>query len=58
MFVDLKAAFDSVDRGGLVNAMRERVVREGLVTRVEEMVRVTKSMVKVGGGNRRGFLGN
>lgn len=30
MFVDLKAAFDSVDRGKLMEAIRERGIRKGL----------------------------
>lgn len=33
MFVDLKAAFDSVDRGKLVEAMRERGIRIELIDR-------------------------
>lgn len=37
MFIDLKAAFDSVDRKELARAMRERGVREELVVRVSEM---------------------
>ncbi|XP_076659971.1 uncharacterized protein LOC143363245 [Halictus rubicundus] len=48
-FVDLKAAFDSVDREVLVKALRERGVREGLVVRCEEMLRETRSKVRVGG---------
>lgn len=32
MFVDLKAAFDSVDRGVLGEAMRSRGIREDLIT--------------------------
>ena len=32
-FIDLRAAFDSVDRGKLSEAMRERGVREGLINR-------------------------
>jgi retron-type reverse transcriptase len=48
VFVDLKAAFDSVDRNVLIRAMRERGVREGLVRKVEEMLRETKSRVRVG----------
>lgn len=55
MFVDLKAAFDSVDRGILIRAMRERGVREGLVERVEEMLRETRSRVRVGGKVGSGF---
>jgi len=46
LFIDLKAAFDSVDRGVLVGAMRERGVREGLVKRVEEVLKETKSKVR------------
>jgi len=37
LFIDLKAVFDSVDRGVLIEAMRERGIREGLVSRVEEV---------------------
>ena len=48
MFVDMKAAFDSVDRGVLVRAMRERGVREGLVRRCEEVVGETICRVRVG----------
>jgi len=36
VFVDLRAAFDSMDRVILLKAMRERRVREGLVERVAE----------------------
>lgn len=36
MFVDLRAAFDSMDRGELIKAMRKRRVREGLIERIEE----------------------
>lgn len=42
MFIDLKAAFDSIDRGVLVKAMEERGVRGGVIRRIEEMVRETK----------------
>ncbi|XP_071579341.1 uncharacterized protein [Temnothorax nylanderi] len=49
-FVDLKAAFDSVDRGVLIKAMRERGVREGLVRRTEELLSETKSRVRVRDG--------
>lgn len=54
MFVDLKAAFDSVDREVLYSAMRERGIREELIERVKEVYRETKSRMKVGeelGGN-------
>jgi len=48
LFIDLKAAFDSVDRDTLMRAMRERGVREGLVNRIEEILKETKNRVKVG----------
>lgn len=48
MFVDLKAAFDSVDRRVLIKAMRERGIREGLIERLQEVIRATKSKVRVG----------
>lgn len=37
LFIDLKAAFDTVDRGVLIEAMRKEGIREGLVKRTEEM---------------------
>lgn len=49
MFVGLKAAFDSVDRGVLVKTMRERGIREGLVERVGKVLGETRSRVRVGG---------
>lgn len=39
LFVDLKVAIDSLDRGVLLQAMRGRGVREGLVERVGEILR-------------------
>lgn len=35
MFVDLKAAFDSIDREMLVETLRERGVRKGITKRIE-----------------------
>ncbi|XP_029157305.1 uncharacterized protein LOC114929790 [Nylanderia fulva] len=55
MFVDLKAAFDSVDREKVMKAMEERGIRKGLRKRVEEVMRETisdleeKMKVKRGG---------
>lgn len=46
MFVNLKAAFDTVEV--LIEDMRRRGLRKGLVERVEELLRETKSRVKVG----------
>jgi len=44
-FVDMKAAFDSVDREILI---RMKEIRESLVVRCEEMLEETMSKVKVG----------
>jgi len=46
LFIDLKAAFDSLDREVLIGAIKERRVREDLVERVEEILRETKSFPK------------
>ena len=46
--MDLRAAFDSVDRREVIKAMRERGIREGLVERTEEVLRETKSRVRIG----------
>lgn len=48
MFVDLKAAFDSVDRRWVIK-MKKKNIREGIVQRVEEVLRDTKSRVRMGG---------
>lgn len=48
MFVDLKAAFDSMDRGMLLEEMRRRAVREGLVERVRKVLGETRSRIRVG----------
>lgn len=48
-FIDLRVAFDSANRERLVRAMRERGVREGLVVRVEEIIRETRSRMRMGG---------
>ncbi|CAK9810685.1 Transposon TX1 uncharacterized 149 kDa protein [Anthophora plagiata] len=42
LFVDLKAAFDSVDREILIGSMRKVGVREGLVRRCMEILRETR----------------
>lgn len=48
LFMELKAAFDMVDRGVLVATIRERWIRKGLVRRIEEVMRETKSKARVG----------
>lgn len=47
-FVDLRAAFDSVDREILWRAMKKKEIREGLVKRCEDILRETRNRVKVG----------
>lgn len=49
LFVNLKAAIDSLDRGVLLQTMRGRGVKKGLVERVGEILRETRSRVRVGG---------
>ena len=47
-FIDLKAAFDSVDKEVLVRAMRKRGVREGSVERCGEVLKEMVCRVRVG----------
>lgn len=49
IFVDLKAAFDTVDRRVSCETMKERGIRER-IGRVKEALRETRSRVKAGGG--------
>lgn len=42
MFVDLKAAFDSVDRGMLIREIKTREIREWLIERMGKVFRETK----------------
>lgn len=46
LFVDLRAAFDSVDRGLLTETIRRRGVREDLVKKYEGALRETVNRVK------------
>lgn len=55
IFVDLRAAFDSVDREILWKTMRERGIREGLVRRYKDILRETRSMVRVRGERSEQF---
>jgi len=48
VFVDLRTAFDSVDRGILL-ALKERGIREGSVEIVAEVLKVTKSRIRMRG---------
>lgn len=52
LFVDLTAAFDTIDREILCETMRERGVKKGLVDRVKEALRETKRKVGAGGETR------
>jgi len=53
--IDLRAAFDSVDREILLRMMRRRGVRESIVERVWEVLRETKGRVRVGEDLGEGF---
>jgi len=53
--VDLKTAFDSVDRKILAETLRKRGVKEGLVERVEEVLGETKRRVRLGDDMGEGF---
>lgn len=48
-FVDLRVAIDSVDRETLVEAMRRKRIREGIVVRCEDILRKTRNKVWAGG---------
>lgn len=55
LFMNLRAAFDTVDRGVLVETMKRKELREGLVKRVKEVVRETKRRVREGVEMGEGF---
>lgn len=48
LFVDLKAAFDTVNREVLINTLRERGVRKELIDRVAQLGVETRSRVRIG----------
>jgi len=48
MFMDMKAAFDSVDREILMKMMRKKGIRESLAVRCEEVLEETVNKVRVG----------
>jgi len=53
--IDLRAAFDLVDREILLRMMRRRGVREDIIERVWEILRETKGKIRVGGDMGEGF---
>jgi len=55
LFVDLKAAFDSIDRRVLVESMEERGIRRDLVKRMKEVLREMKNRVRTGEEIGEGF---
>lgn len=55
LFVELKSAFDSVNREVLLKTMRQRGIREGLVERVVKVMREMRSRAMVGGEVEEGF---
>lgn len=54
-FIDLKAAFDSVDRRVLVKTLGKRGVRGGLIRRIEKVIRETKCRTRAAGEVREEF---
>lgn len=46
-FLDLKAAFDNVDRGELLNILKEKNINEGLIAAVMSVYRETNNAVRV-----------
>lgn len=48
-FVDMKTVFNMVDRRVLLKIMKERGIREGLIERVGEIMKESKSRVMAGG---------
>jgi len=49
LFVDIRAVLDSVDRGVLVEAMRERGMRMELIKRIEKIFKGTRSRIRTEG---------
>lgn len=56
-FMDLKVAFDRIDRGVLWEMMRRREVSEGLIDRVGEIYEDIRCIVRIGGGGIERILG-
>jgi len=48
-FIDLKAAFDKVDRNILWKAMEDRGIRIGLIERIKEIYEQTKNAIRIHG---------
>lgn len=55
VFIDLKATFDTVDRAILLEMIRKKRIREGLIGRMEEALRETRCRVKLQGKMRESF---
>lgn len=55
LFVNMKAAFNSVDRDILLESIRSKGVREGLVVRCKEMLKETVVRVRVGNKQKETF---
>lgn len=55
LFVDLTAAFDSVDREILERALKEKGIREDLVGKCMNMMRETRNRVRIGDELREVF---
>lgn len=55
LFVDFKAAFDTIDRECLWECLRKKGISKNLIQRVKEIYKETKSKVRVGGEESEGF---
>lgn len=55
LFMNLRAAFDTLDRGILMRVLRGRGLREGLVRRCRDVYRETKFRVRAGDELGKGF---
>ncbi|XP_017879159.1 trichohyalin-like, partial [Ceratina calcarata] len=54
-FIDLKSAFDKVDRRKVWLAMRERGIREGLIERTKEIYEETRNTIRLENGMTEEF---
>lgn len=55
IFVDLKAAFDNVDRGILWKAMEEKGVEYSLMNKIKEIYKVTEVIIRTKDGVTKCF---
>jgi len=56
VFIDLKAAFDNVDRERLWRIMEEKGVNRGLIKRIESLYKETDTRIRTKDGVTQGFI--